>query len=161
MTMNMKATNRRRPGVLIFAVLATLALAATLCGVWLKILLLERNQVRQQEALVQAQYLADAALARAEVRLAANPAFAGETWEISAAALGSQAPATVTIATAQPDETSRRIRARVAWSTSPSTTIARTAERNVNLPAAESPAEDTPAEDNSPAANPPTEEQTP
>ncbi len=88
---------RGRRGVLVLCVLASLALAASLLGVWMKTLALERRQVRAQQARVQAEYLADAGLRRAASRLSVDAAYAGETWEISAESLAASVPAKVTI----------------------------------------------------------------
>jgi hypothetical protein len=90
----------RRRATLIVAVLVCLTLVTVLAGVWMKLLAVEQRQVRGQQNVVQAEYLAEAGLSRAAARLAADPAYTGEIWQPSAAALGAKLPAKITISVA-------------------------------------------------------------
>ena len=95
--------NHRRRGILILAVLGCLTLATVLAAVWLRMLAIERQQARSQQAALQAEYLANSALRRATAQLAASAEYRGETWEPSADALGLAMPAKVVIAV-EPDQ---------------------------------------------------------
>jgi hypothetical protein len=95
------------------SVLVCLALVMLLFAGWIRTVLLERRQLRAIEHRMQAEYLADSALRRAAAQLAANPAYAGETWKIEAPDFDGRAAASVAIQVqAVPDEArSRRVRA--------------------------------------------------
>jgi type II secretory pathway component PulK len=93
----MKRTPSDRRAVLVISVLASLALVMLLAGSWLRVIALERRQLAAQQHRLQAEYLAEAALARAAARLATNPDYAGETMSPTAESLSSAAGANVTI----------------------------------------------------------------
>ena len=86
-----------RRAILIFAVLACLTLAAIFSTVWLRMISLEREQTRSQQAALQTEYLAESGLARANSRLAADADYGGEIWEPRPESLGTTTPAKVTI----------------------------------------------------------------
>lgn len=90
--------NHDRRGILILAVLGCLTLVTVLAAVWLRMLAIERQQARSQQAALQTEYLANSALQRAAAQLAASAEYRGETWEPSADALGLAMPAKVIIA---------------------------------------------------------------
>lgn len=85
-----------RRGTLLLAVLACLTLCAMLLTYWLRLISIERSQVRSYQAAMQTELLADAALARAEARAGADPAYTGDTWQPAADTLASPR-ATITI----------------------------------------------------------------
>jgi Tfp pilus assembly protein PilX len=86
--------------MLIVVVLVCLTLVTVLAGVWMKLLSVEQRQVRSQQDAVQAEYLAEAGLARAAARLAADSTYTGEVWQPSAVSLGAKHPAKITISVA-------------------------------------------------------------
>jgi hypothetical protein len=81
----------------------------------------QREQVRDQERGLQADWLAEAGLQRAIARLGADPSYTGETWEIDARALDSADPATIVITVERPADDSRRrtVRARADYPRDP------------------------------------------
>jgi type II secretory pathway component PulK len=95
----MKSRRRkfRRRAMLVVSVLVSLALVMMLMAAWLKVIALERQQLRAQQNRMQAEYLANSAMSRAAARLAANPDYDGETITASAESLAASAPANVTI----------------------------------------------------------------
>lgn len=132
---------RHRRGVLILAVLAGLALAASLLAVWLKLLALERQEVRGQQVRMQAEYLAAAALSRAETRLATDPDYTGETWQVPADVLLTSTAAEVTIAVQSPDDDPRARRIEVSAhlaGAGPAQTV-RSQHRQITLPEEQTP----------------------
>jgi Tfp pilus assembly protein PilX len=109
--------DRPRRGMLAIAVLICLIVLAMIAGAILRAGTAQREEVRDQERGLQADWLAEAGLQRALARLAADPAYHGETWEIDARALDSAEPATVVIAVERPTDDPRRrtIRARADY----------------------------------------------
>jgi hypothetical protein len=93
----MKHSRKNRRAVLVLSVLACLGLVMVLAGAWLRVVALERRQLTAQQNRLQAEYLADAALARATARLAADPAYSGETMNPSAESFAASFGAAVTI----------------------------------------------------------------
>jgi Tfp pilus assembly protein PilX len=91
------ASHKRRRATLVITVLACLALVMLLSTAWLKVVGLERRQLRSQQDRVQAEYLAASGVARAVSRLAADPTYRGETFTASAELLAAGAPGAVTI----------------------------------------------------------------
>jgi hypothetical protein len=87
---------RRRGGALIVA-LAVLAVLAVVEGVVLKSLVAQRRSQREQAERLQARWLAEAGIERAAARLAADPDYRRETWQLGADELGTQGPAAVDI----------------------------------------------------------------
>jgi hypothetical protein len=93
----MKRSRNDRRAVLVLSVLASLALVMLLAGSWLRVIAIQKRQLAAQQQRLQAEYLAEAALARAAAHLAANPDYAGETISPTAESLASAAGAKVTI----------------------------------------------------------------
>lgn len=77
-----------RHGIALVAVLICLTVVLSLMAAWLRTIVLERSAAREQQARVQAVWLAESALDRAAARLTANPAYTGETWQVPADELG-------------------------------------------------------------------------
>ena len=95
-----RATRRlRRNGVTVIVVLALLAVATTLFGVWARAAIRQERQLRQREYQVQSYRLAGAGIGRAIARLAEDPDYTGETWNISAEDLAGRHAARVRITT--------------------------------------------------------------
>jgi len=109
----MKGTKKRsdaihRRGTLLLAVLACLTLCAMLLTYWLRLIAIERSQVRSHQSAMQTELLADAALSRAKLRAQADPEYSGETWQPAADSL--TAPqAKITVTPAGEGSNSRRL----------------------------------------------------
>ena len=95
--MNKSRMSPRRPGVLLICVLVCLTMVMMLFAATIRMIFLERQQVRAQENRLQAELLADSGLERATSQLAGNPEYVGEAWRIDAEQLGKRDPATVSI----------------------------------------------------------------
>jgi hypothetical protein len=91
------ATPSRRRGLTAVAVLVCLIIITMISGAVLRVGLALRDEARSQERSLQAEWLAEAGIQRSLARLAADPAYTGETWEIAARELGSADAALVTI----------------------------------------------------------------
>ncbi len=86
----------RHGAALIFAMIALLIVSMIGGGI-LNLTVAQHRQAQQEQVRLQAEWLADAALERAAARLAQSADYTGETWHISAAALGGDAPGRVQI----------------------------------------------------------------
>ncbi len=104
------STTYRRRGILILAVLACLALVTVLAGVWLRMLALERQQARSQQAVLQAEYLAESAIQRATTQLASSADYRGETWQPAANALATPAKVIIEVEPDKDNPQARSIR---------------------------------------------------
>ena len=82
-----KPTATRR-GIVLFTVLAILAVAMIVLGGMLRKLVHEHRQNRLRHEQRQCQRLAEAGLARAELLVTADTAYNGDTWNIAAEELG-------------------------------------------------------------------------
>lgn len=71
----------RRKGAILAVALATLLVVTLLAGAILRSYLQAHRQLRRQQDQLQAQWLADGALARAATRLRQDAAYTGETWQ--------------------------------------------------------------------------------
>jgi type II secretory pathway component PulK len=76
-------TTSDRRGLVLIVVMVCLVVFATLCGVLLKLALVEQRQVRMQEWRLQAEWLAESGIERAAARLADSADYAGETWTVA------------------------------------------------------------------------------
>ena len=79
---------RSRRGAVLVAVLVCLVVIALMAATLLRLGLTRRARIRSEERTWQAEWLAESGLERASARLAADPAYRGETWDVSAADLG-------------------------------------------------------------------------
>ena len=112
--MNRRRTNwpaRKRGGVVLFAVVVVITIAAILFGSLLKTSFGERFVVQSQQYAEQSAALAASGIERAAARLQADPGDPGENWQIPAASLDGRHDAVVEI-TVEPldDSGGRRIR---------------------------------------------------
>ena len=73
-------------GAVLLATLVCLFLASLLIGGWFALLTRLDRQTRLHQRHLQAEVVADAAVRRAALRLAAAPDYAGETWTLDEAA---------------------------------------------------------------------------
>jgi Tfp pilus assembly protein PilX len=104
-------TAARRRGLAIVPALACLVVVVLFCGILVRQVSTHRALVRDEERRMQAEWLADSALARASARLAADRSYKGETWDLAAADLGGQAGvARITVETVADQATRRRVR---------------------------------------------------
>jgi Tfp pilus assembly protein PilV len=128
-----KAEPRR--GMLAIAVLVCLIVLTMIAGALLRVEAARREEVRSQERRLQAEWLAEAGIQRALARLAAEPAYTGETWNVEARDLGTADAATVTIAVERPpdDPKGRTIRARADYPRDPPRRARST--RQITIPA--------------------------
>lgn len=90
---------RRSAFILVMALITLTVVASVLFGMVSRALA-DRRQLRAERNLLQTELLADAALRRAETRLAATSNYDGETWELPSEDIAGQGPARVVIAVA-------------------------------------------------------------
>jgi hypothetical protein len=109
---------QRHRGLTAVAVLICLIIITMIAGAVLKVGLAQRDQVRSQERRLQAEWLAEAGIQRALARVAVEPGYPGETWEISARDLDSADTALVTIIVEPAPDDPKRPRIR-AWADYP------------------------------------------
>ena len=104
-----------RRGTVLIVVLVCLAVASVLFVVLAKQATLEHRVAQTRQWAVQAQWLAEAGVERAVARLAANAAYTGETWNVSAEELAGRNGAVVRIRAEtiadQPDRRTIRVEA--------------------------------------------------
>ena len=72
-----------RRGAVLIAAMCCLVVLTLLCGVLLKVALLDQRQQRMAEWRAQATWLAEAGLERAATLTARTPQYAGESWQIA------------------------------------------------------------------------------
>jgi hypothetical protein len=85
---------RGRRGLIVsVSVLVALTVIMMLFAASVRIMLTARQALRGQQERMQAEYLADAAIDRATARLAVDPTYPGETWQLDAETLGGLAAA--------------------------------------------------------------------
>jgi type II secretory pathway pseudopilin PulG len=105
-----RRTNRPpRRGFVLIAILATFAIMAMLAGVWARAILQQSHQQRLDQERVQARWLAEAGVRRAAALLAANPAYAGDTWQVDALQL-SRAEGAAVVITVEPAAAAGQVR---------------------------------------------------
>lgn len=92
-----------RRGAQLVVSLVVLMLVGALAAALTRGLLDARRQALLAERGAQAGLLADAGIGRARARLARDPSYAGETWDVPAADLGGAGAARVTIAVTAAD----------------------------------------------------------
>ncbi len=86
-----------RPGMALIVVMALLAVAGVVLAAVVSLGLAQRRAQRVEIWHMQAEWLAESALERAMARLAADPTYAAETWQIPAEQLGGPDGARVVI----------------------------------------------------------------
>jgi type II secretory pathway component PulK len=97
MTSRLNHRQARRGSVLVVALVCAIILTAIVAALAKKCAA-RRGLRRWEERRMQSEWLARAGLERASVKLARDPKFTGETWEIAPAALGTIDGGVVTIA---------------------------------------------------------------
>lgn len=101
-----------RRGLALVPALVCVVLVGLLCAAVLRLAHAQRGVAAAEGRRMQAEWLAESGLARASARLAADPGYKGETWELSPAALGSDEAGVVRIAVepVESDKARRRVR---------------------------------------------------
>ena len=91
--------NYRTPkkGAALVMILIVLAVATAIFLASLKLLVVQRQSIELESQRIQAGWLAQSGVDRAAARLAAEPQYRGETWDISAEDLGGRDGGTVAI----------------------------------------------------------------
>jgi type II secretory pathway component PulK len=94
----MRQPNRFRRGAILAVALATLLVVTLVAGVILRGYLQAHRQLRREQDQLQAQWLADSAIARALARRKLDASYAGETWRVELSrATGEKASGIATI----------------------------------------------------------------
>jgi Tfp pilus assembly protein PilX len=84
-----EAVDRRaRRGMALVIVIALLTICLTLFGVWAARIMDEQRRLVSLQSRLQAVRLTEAGVQRARARLADDPSYQSETWQVAAAALG-------------------------------------------------------------------------
>jgi Na+-transporting NADH:ubiquinone oxidoreductase subunit NqrC len=98
-----KASACRRRGTILVIVLVCLILAATLSGVLIRRLVQEQRQLRRHEDQIQAFWLVESAVDRADAQRLRSSGYMGEVWEIAAGQLNDRQTASVKIEVQETD----------------------------------------------------------
>lgn len=137
----MKRTNSvsSRRGVILAAVLITLAIAAALLLALVQAAVVRRSAAEVAAWRTQAALLAESAMERAAVRLAADPSYRGETWNIPADASASWKGAVVVIRAETPagKPDTRRVSVCADYPNDPLHRARRELDRTIILPSKE------------------------
>jgi type II secretory pathway pseudopilin PulG len=103
-----RVSHNRRGAVLIIAIICAV-LVTLMLGTMVKITLTRAQQARHRERALQADWLAEAGLERAQAMLTSQPGYTGETWAIETETLGGPYSGVVTITIeAVPENTNAR-----------------------------------------------------
>jgi hypothetical protein len=89
-----------------------LVLVGLLCAAVLRLAHTQRGVVVAEEHRMQAEWLAESGLARAAARLADDPGYKGEIWDVAAGSLGGDEPGVVRIAVEAVKDAPKRRRVR-------------------------------------------------
>jgi hypothetical protein len=104
------ALGPRRRGIVAVFVLVCLVVIASISGVLLRIGLAERDRIRTEQWKLQTEWLVESGLERGASRLAVDPAYTGETWNLAPDELGGAFPGRVSIVVERIDkEPARRL----------------------------------------------------
>ncbi len=123
--------NRPHRGMLAIAVLVCLLIVIAIAGTLIRAATAQRDEARAVERRLQAEWLAEAGLQRAIARLATDPKYQGETWNLEPRDLDAPDGASVTI-TVESDPTNRTIRARADYPRDPPRRARCTREMRLN-----------------------------
>lgn len=93
----MKMNRVKRRGLALIPSMVCLLLVTLLSAALLKNAHMQRMLTRGEQRRMQAEWLAEGGLARASARIAVDPKYQGETWELTGADIGGGEPAVVTI----------------------------------------------------------------
>ena len=109
----MRANRRGRKGLALIPAMVCLALVATLGAVMLRLAHVQQTTARDEERRMQTDWLAESGIARAGARLATDPDYRGETWEIAKISPDANTSARVTIAVELVEDRPARRRVKV------------------------------------------------
>ncbi|MEW4454742.1 hypothetical protein AB1L30_18905 [Bremerella sp. JC817] len=133
----MKRSPRCRRGFVTVIVLVAMVAAVLIATASLSRVTTQTSSQRRNIDQSQVDLLAEAGISLAQVRLAQDAAYSGETWNLAAGAQGMKYPATVTIKTSESDQPSqRKVEVDVQLGDNPARTIR--AKRTINLSLPES-----------------------
>lgn len=90
-------TSHARSGAALVVVMIVLVLCVALGTRLAMNVAHSRNVARAEQRALQADWLAESGVRRATARLAIDPSYTGETWQVTSAALGRNSAAAVTI----------------------------------------------------------------
>ncbi len=93
----MTSPRKKRSGSILICVLVSLAIVTSIAASMLKTALDARKAVRQELQLSQTEFLLEAGVQRAVAQLSADPAYTGESWQLTSAAIPGQESALVEI----------------------------------------------------------------
>ena len=133
--MNAWARERRQGAILVVAIVCVAVATAAMISL-VHLAIGQRTLVRAEANRVQCSWLAESALDRAAWRLALDPKYPGETWNVPAEALGGSDPAVVTIQVEPvPEQPMRRlVRVRADYPDHPIDRVRLTKQAVVELP---------------------------
>jgi Tfp pilus assembly protein PilV len=97
-----------RRGMVLIVLLVCLAIAAALILATVRIALVSHRATQTAAWKTQARLLVESGAERAAAKIAADPAYAGETWKIAAAELGGEEAGVVRIEVQTPAEQPKR-----------------------------------------------------
>ena len=126
------ARSPRRRALVSVALLIALIILGLVAASLLKVGLARRARVRAEERQLQADLLADSGLARALARVADDPRYEGETWDVAADDLGGRGRARIAIEARPGPAAARDVRVVADYFAGPRETIRRT--RTFRLP---------------------------
>jgi len=102
--------NARDAGVVLIVVIVCLVIAAAILASFATVSVIGRDSIRAEAWQLQAKWLAESAIERAAAQLAADRAYDGESWTVSAEELAAQEGGVVSICIqAFPDDPNRRL----------------------------------------------------
>lgn len=110
-----QSNNRRDSGVIAVAVMIALIIIGLIAVGLLRLAATRRDQLRAEERRLQADWLAEAGIERAAMRLAESADYEGEAWEVSADELGGRLAATVRIKVEPATASGRRVEVRADY----------------------------------------------
>jgi Tfp pilus assembly protein PilX len=93
----MNRNDRKRRGAVLIVAMVCVAVATAAMISLVRLAMAQRNRLGAEALRLQCAWLAESALERAAWRLAADPKYPGETWNLPADTFGGSDPAAVTI----------------------------------------------------------------
>jgi hypothetical protein len=100
-------SGRRRPGIVMVAVIVTMTISLALFAAWARTIVWEHRRGAQQQFRLQAIRLAEAGIQRAMGQRAADTEYESESWSVPADELGGKYSAVVNIRITTPDNVTR------------------------------------------------------
>ena len=124
---------RNRKGTVLVIFMISLAMLSMTAAAMLRVTLLQRSMVRNNELRIQSEWLFQSAVVRASSQLKSNAEYSGEEWNISAESLGhtSNAVAKILIETVEGKTNERRASITVIYP--PDNTERATVSRSVTI----------------------------